>query len=179
MRCLLDKDVARLTVVGLHRVTQRQPIPARSLDALTFWRAAERRGVVLCITAASANVLRQRQHYAAARFVLKAATELGPGRYCRRWARRLRETTGLSPEDAMVLALGTFGTDEKGTVLGTRTVVTCDQSLIQGYHNHLSTLQRRLGAMKAQLRPPFDDVVLPSVSSPDDFLNALANQSPA
>jgi hypothetical protein len=177
MRCLLDKDVVRLTVVGLHLLIQRQPLPSRALDALAFWRAAERRGMVLCITVASANVLRQRQQYAASRFVLEAATELGPSRYARRWARRLRETTGLTPEDTMVLALSTFGTDEKGSILGAYAVVTYDQSLIQGYRNHLSTLQRRLGAMKAQLLPPFDEVRLPSVSSPDDFLKALTDRS--
>jgi len=104
MRCLLDKNVVRLVVTGLY-LRRRQPLYPSILNALTFWETIERRGFSLCITQASAHILRRRQQHAAVRFVLATTTELRPGRYCRRWARRLRETTGLTHEDAVVLAL--------------------------------------------------------------------------
>jgi len=172
MRCLLDKNVVRLVVVGLY-LGRRQLLSPPVLNALVFWQIAENQGVTLCITEASANVLKQRQQYAAVRFVLATATELHPGRYCRRWARRLGETTGLAYEDAMVVALGTFGTDPSGAVLGAHAVVTYDRPLINGYDMHLPALRRRLQAMTAQLSPPFNRVVLPLVVSPDRFLDTL------
>ena len=80
---------------------------------------------------------------------------------------------GWPPEDAMVLALGTFGTDQTGAILGAHAVVTYDQSLVNGYHNRMSALRRRLGAIQAQLSSPFNRVTLPSVVLPDDFLDSL------
>jgi len=47
---------------------------------------------------------------------LKRVKVLYPGRYFKRWARRLRDRT-FTREDAKVLALGTFGTDEAGQIL--------------------------------------------------------------
>lgn len=61
---------------------------------------------------------------------LKRIEVLYHGCYFKRWARRLREDT-FTREDAKVLALGTFGTDEAGQILGVHTIVTYDRPMLR------------------------------------------------
>ncbi|MFH1908935.1 MAG: hypothetical protein ABIL11_16400 [Chloroflexota bacterium] len=49
-----------------------------------------------------------------------------PTRYFTRWSRRLQEF-GFTPEDARVLALASFGSNQDGNILGMHWVATYDQ----------------------------------------------------
>lgn len=136
---------------------------------MSFWRTAEERGSVLYISPASYSILRRLSEFDEVRLLLNAVGVLLPVRYHARWARRVRETTGLSREDAALIALATFGTDEASSILGVRYFVTHDQALIAGCRMHASSLQRRLSAMSVQLSAPYHRAVLPEIRSPEEF----------
>ena len=70
----------------------------------------------------------------------------------------------------MILSLGTFGTDEIGSILGVHLIATYDQRLINGYRSDWLVLSRRVRAMTAQLSPPFSDARLPFVAAPDELI---------
>ena len=93
-------------------------------------------------------------------------------RYVRRWARRLREH-GFTREDAVVLSLGTFGTDVTGGILGVNAVITLDLSFINNFYAHQATLVRRLRAMTRQLPIPFRHASLPELWQPTKALAEL------
>lgn len=82
---------------------------------------------------------------------------------------------GFTYEDAKVIALGTFGTDETGIRLGASAIITGDLHLMRNYGNRLPTIQRRLKALTAQLLPPFRDAALPVILSPEDAANKLTD----
>jgi hypothetical protein len=166
MRCLLDKNVIRYALSGLHHGHRRLLSPLEA-GALLFWQAAETQEVELFISQASYQVLQQLSRYHEVSVLLNSMEVLYPTRYHARWARRLRDTTGLSREDAAIIALATFGTNLTGTILSVHQVVTYDQAMITGYTNHLPTLQRRLKAMTSQLPAPFHRATLPDLTTPD------------
>lgn len=161
----------RAALAGLHFGARRPLLPAE-FNALALWRAAEQAqpAIELFIPYTSAHVLDTLEHYAEVRLLLQSTSVLWPGPYTRRWRRRLRETTGLTSEDAMILALGTFGTTASGDILGAPLVVTADQSLLNGYHDHADKLRRRLRAMTAHLQPPFDRTALPRLAMPTSLI---------
>jgi len=96
---------------------------------------------------------------------LKRVEVLYHGRYFKRWARRLREA-GFTREDAKVLALGTFGTDTEGTVLGVHKVVTYDRPLTTKWVLERLVLQEQLTRMTEVLDVPFRCTRLPDVVHP-------------
>ncbi|MEJ5309328.1 MAG: hypothetical protein WHX52_06120 [Anaerolineae bacterium] len=169
MRCLLDKNVVRYLLTGLYYGRLRSLTPLET-SALSLWRAAEERGVTLFVSRYTFNVLQCLQPYPLAQIVLNAMPALSPTRYHARWARRIRESTGLSREDAAMIALGSFGSNEAGDILGVHWLATSDQPLLNGYRATLPTLKRRFRAMTAQLSAPFCNAALPHLISPDDLL---------
>jgi len=169
MRCLLDKNIARYAIAGL-RYGHLRPLSALETGALSFWRAAEEHDVELFISRASFHVLQRLARYDEVRILLDAVQVLSPTRYHARWARRVRETTGLAREDAALIAVTSFGSDLQGSILGAHLLITCDQPLVNGYLNHFSELQRRLRAMTVQLPTPFHQATLPRVMTPDEIL---------
>jgi hypothetical protein len=173
MRCLLDKNVARYAIAGL-RYGHLRLLSPLEMGALAFWRSAEENGVALFISRASFEVMQRLARYDEVRILLNAASVLSPTRYHARWARRIRETTGLTREDAAMIALTGFGSDHRGSILGTHLLITCDQSMINGYLDHYQRLERRLRAMTAQLQPPFCQVTLPRLATPDEVILSWA-----
>jgi hypothetical protein len=97
------------------------------------------------------------------RLFLNEVLVLRRGHYFQRWARRLREH-GFTPEDAKILSYGTFGINPTG--LGVTTIFTFDQPFISNFENHKETLIRRLKAMTAQLRTPYNEAQLPEMIQP-------------
>jgi hypothetical protein len=171
MRYLLDKNSIRSALSGLH-FGQRRALAPAEIAALEFWRAAElhQPPLQLFIPYTSAHVLSSYADYASVRLLAQATTILYPGPYTRRWRRRLQETTGLTAEDAMILALGTFGTNSDGIILGTHAIVTADKPMLNGYLQHQPKLRQRLEAMTRQLASPFNQVSLPEVITPETFI---------
>jgi len=169
MRCLLDKNVARYAIAGLRYGRLRLLSPLET-DALSFWHTAEERGVALFISHVSFHVLQRLAGYDEVRVLLDSVRVLSPTRYHARWSRRIRETAGLTREDAAMIALASFGSDQQGSILGTHLLITYDQPMINEYLDLLKKLERRLRAMTAQLPAPFHQATLPRMATPDEIL---------
>ena len=107
---LLDKNVARYAIAGLHYGRLRPLLPVE-MGALAFWRTVEQQHDALFISHASFHVLRRLAEYAEVQALLDSVTVLWPTRYYTRWTRRIRATTGLSREDCAEIAVASFGTD--------------------------------------------------------------------
>jgi len=172
MRYLLDKNVVRYALTGLH-YRRTRPLSRLEIDALSFWRAAKMQDVSIFISAASFEIL-QPMKYREVQFFLNSVDVLFPTHYHTRWTRRIRETTGLTREDAAMIALGSFGSNAPGNILGTHALLTYDQRMINGYLDHFSVLKRRLQAMTAQLPSPFHQTTLPHLAKPDEILRRRA-----
>lgn len=168
MRYLLDKNIVRYVLQGL-LYGQVRPLSALEFSSLSFLQLAERHQAQLFIIWASFRVLRQLQRFDEVHIFLDSVDTLFPTRYYVRWTRRLRESSGLSREDAGMIALSTFGTDETEHILGTHYLVTYDQAMINGYQHHHTTLHRRLTAMTRQLSSPYQQATLPRLITPDAF----------
>ncbi len=173
MRYLLDKNIVRHAIMALRDARKRPLLPLEQ-GALVFWQAARMRKARLFISAPSYHVLLRRRQYKEAQFFLKFSEVLTPTRYHTRWSRRVRETTKLSREDAAMIALATFGTDQSGTILGAHRLITYDQPMINGYMAKLPPLERRLQAMTGQLLSPYDQATLPQLMNADDVLKESA-----
>jgi hypothetical protein len=115
------------------------------------------------------HILKRFERYLEVRVFLATVEPMASGRYLKRWARRLREHD-FTREDAVVLALATFGTDEAGDVLGVNNLITFDQPFINNFRNHERVLRTRLAAMTHQLPVPYRDAALPAVLRPEDWL---------
>jgi len=77
---------------------------------------------------------------------------LQKGRYLRRWARRLRALM-FAPEDAIVVAYGSFGIDERLPSIGVEAIVDrVPEQLNVAFHWHiLATENRRLPGCMVQV----------------------------
>jgi hypothetical protein len=169
MRYLLDKNIVRYALTGLRHRHLRSLSPFE-LGALSFWRTAISRKRSLFISYSSYAILQQMQ-YREVQLFLNSVDVLYPARYHSRWTRRIRETTGLTREDAVIVALASFGSNRRGNILGVHYLLTYDQGLINGYRDHLMLLNRRLQAMTVQLRPPYQQVTLPRITTPNEIID--------
>lgn len=176
--CLLDKNVARKAVEGLARIRQGWPLLPTHIICLMLLQTVIRHGATPHVLPQSLHVLERLIERAEVREFLRTVDVIQVGRYVRRWARRLREH-GFTREDAIVLSLGTFGTDAKGSVLGVDVVVTLDRPFIHNYEIHHEILERRLLAMTRQLPPPFRHAGIPELQEPTEVLTALRGEHPA
>ena len=116
------------------------------------------------------NLLQAHGHQIApaeALMFLKRVEVLYPRRYFKRWARRLRERT-FTREDAKVLALGAFGTDEASQILGVHIIVTYDRPMLRKWEQERGEFAERLLDMTTNLQAPFAQAKLPDVRLPED-----------
>lgn len=176
--CLLDKNVARKAVEGLARIRQGWPLLPTQIICLMLLQTVVRCGATPYILPQSLHVLECLIERAEVREFLRLVEVIRVGQYVRRWARRLQEH-GFTPEDAMVLSLGTFGTDASGSILGVDVVVTLDRSFIHNYKTHHEILERWLLAMTRQLPPPYQHAIIPKLQEPAEVLTVLRGQHPA
>jgi hypothetical protein len=115
----------------------------------------------LYITEQTANILQRRT----AIFASPLLTDLQPlkkGRYLRRWARRLRDS-GFSPEDAIILAYGSFGITSSLSNIGVEVIVTADLKLAAKYHNGFVEIELRFKEMVNALAGRYATLSLPQV----------------
>jgi len=130
------------------------PLPERPTDILKVWSERE-------------PVCRMRPDECnptilfAAPF-LAETSPLQKGRYLRRWARRLHELA-FAPEDAIVVAYGSFGIDERLSSIGVEAIVTNDLKLATHFHAQQAEITRRFHDMIAQLPTPYAALTLPAV----------------
>jgi hypothetical protein len=74
----------------------------------------------------------------------------------------LRELT-FAPEDAMVVAYGSFGIDGRVPSIGVEAIVTNDLKLVRHFHAHHVEIVHRFHDMIAQLPAPYTALTLPGV----------------
>lgn len=115
----------------------------------------------LYITAQTVHILHRRPPLFAAPF-LAETYPLQQGRYLRRWARRLRELT-FAPDDAIVVAYGNFGIDERIPSIGVEAIVTNDLKLASHFHAHRAEIAHRFHDMITPLPAPYAALTLPVV----------------
>jgi hypothetical protein len=169
---LLDKNVIRRAITGIARAEFGRPLTREEDDCLSLLHEARKSNLRLFISIEAFNILQRLSKQLEVQVFLASTEILQAGRYFKRWARRLREYSFTS-EDAKILSLGSFGTDEVGELLGVHAVITLDQHFINNYHTNLASLQRRLKAMAAQLSSPFCQATLPDVKRPSEVLAAM------
>lgn len=163
---LLDKSVVRRLLESL--AWPEAPLADRA-PTVAMWRQLRRLAQPVYISVRTANVLARLPPGAPIAALRSGVGVLMPSRYAKRWARRIGEH-GFTREDAALLSLGTFGTDEAGSILGVSAIITLDRPLINHYWLHHDRLARRLAAMTAQLLPPFHYAALPDVLLPQEIL---------
>lgn len=164
MRYLLDKSVVRRCLRGLIGGTLTDDV-RYSLRLLGAFPPDE-----LYISLQILRILTYIVKVPQTRLIIARTTGLYPVKYTRRWARRLREM-GFGREDAYLLSLATFSTDqlEEGRILGVHVLVTYDYRLQNHFLATRPQLETRLRRMTAQLSPPYDEARLPTVSRSDQI----------
>jgi hypothetical protein len=170
---LLDKSVVRRTVEGLARVYRSQPLHPDQAACLALLYAGIQDRFTAYITPQSLHIMERLSAREEVHDFLDEVEVIQVTRYTRRWARRLRQY-GFTREDAVILSLGTFGTDLAGGILGVDAVITLDLPFINNFYTHRATLNRRLGAMTRQLPVPFRHASLPELWQPTKALAELS-----
>jgi hypothetical protein len=170
---LLDKSVARRTIEGLARLYRGQPLRPDQAACLILLYAGVQGRFTAYITPQSLHILERLGARDEVHDFLGEVEVIQVTRYTRRWARRLRQH-GFTREDAVILSLGTFGTNLAGGILGVNAIITLDLPFINNFHAQRITLNRRLRAMTRQLPGPFRYVSLPELWQPTKALAELS-----
>ena len=172
-RCLLDKVVARRALEGLLKLAEGRDLTEEQLWAVDLLQRAKGQNIRLFVTGGTVKVLNRLQSLP--RYSAVVATFLGrtevvqPTRYFKRWARRLRGF-GFTKEDAHILALASFGTDQERAILGVHLVATYDRRLINLWWLQQDKLRERLESMRQNLQPPYRGVSLPKALRPEEIV---------
>jgi len=156
------------------RLVAGRPPTDDQLHAISVYQALLTTGSKVCVTPEAANSARRRDERIAA-VLLHPLVILTPGRYLRRWARRLREH-GITREDAVMLAYASFGLDSAARELGAEVLVTRDRRLITKYRGLEEALSARFRRMVSHLKPPYRHSSLPQVLSPLETLALLSEE---
>lgn len=170
MHCLLDKVTVRYAVQGLFRLAEGQSLTGKELFTLDLFSRAQPQGIRLFINPPAANVLqslaRLPRYSALVHLALDRVEIAHPARYFKRWSRRLRDLE-FTREDAALLALATFGTDEKAAILGMHVVATFDRPMINNWSARLAVIQEHLSVMRNDLPAPYCCAFVPQLVRPD------------
>jgi len=114
MHLLLDKNIARRYLEGVSALARGELLAVEERQVVFLVHQAANLGTQLAISPETFNLLMahgRRLAPAETVMLLRRTKVVYPTRYFKRWARRLRQRT-FSREDAKILALGTFGTDQ-------------------------------------------------------------------
>ena len=158
---LFDKGVIRRVYERRVRLALGMPPMPAHVEAANVYAQLCTPSRRLYITAQTAHILSRRPPLFAAPFLAQTSS-LQKGRYLRRWARRLRELT-FAPEDAIVVAYGSFGIDGRVPSIGVEAIVTNDLKLASHFHAHHVEIAHRFHDMIAQLPAPYTALTLPAV----------------
>lgn len=170
-RLLLDKSVVRRYFEGVSALARGLTLTEEEQQAILLVHLAQRKRQRLFLPVEAFHLLQAHAHQIAPAetlMFLKRVEVLYSGRYFKRWARRLRKGT-FTREDAKVLALGTFGTDEAGQILGVHMIVTYDRPMLRKWEQERREIAERLLEMTRDLQAPFALARLPEVRLPEDI----------
>lgn len=165
---LLDKGVVRRVYESRVRLALGQPPTLHQAEAANVWSRLRALDIPLCITEQTEHVLQRRPALFAAA-LLAQTRALKKGRYLRRWARRLR-AVGFSPEDAIVIAYGSFGIDLHSQRIGVETVITNDLKLRANFTARFTAIKDSFENMVMQLSEPYRALTLPRVVATAEVL---------
>ncbi len=165
---LLDKSVLRRAAAGLVKLEFEHMLGPQELEVLSLIYVAQAHNTRLFVQEEAYNIL-SRFPQPEIRLLLSYVEVMKAARYFKRWARRLR-SYGFTREDAKLLALAVFGTDEAKSILGVQAILTLDASLIQNYRFNFTSLEKRLKKMRVDLPSPYNAVELPLIMSPGEAL---------
>ena len=165
---LFDKNVARRIIEALYHLDNLSP---EEEMVLGLWRQLQVESARLFIPVEALHILRRFEQLIEVRTFLATVELLESSRYVKRWARRLRGY-GFTREDALVLALATYGTDSEGDILGVATLVTLDRPFSNNFQTHWAKLQSRLAAMTDGLPKPYSNARLPVVQHPEELVHS-------
>jgi hypothetical protein len=157
MRLLLDKNIVRRYFEGVSALARGLTLVEEERRAILLVHLARGKKRRLFISVEVFNLLQvhgRRVSPAETLMFLKRVEVLYPGRYFKRWARRLRET-GFTREDAKVL--------------GVQVVVTYDRPMMRKWALERSELQERLARMTEAMDDPFGRARLPDVLYPEEI----------
>lgn len=169
---LLDKGTVREALRGVVCAEVGLPLPPRQQAAYSAIQMLRAEGVRLPITPQLLHILQRPANLPIASVLLPDLHPLTPGRYLRRWTRRLREE-GVSREDALAVSYAPFGTDEQTKTFGADAVLTTDVTLKLYYEANLNRLTARFRCMTTQLRVPYRDACLPTLLTPEELIDLL------
>ena len=168
---LFDKGVIRRVYERRVRLALSTPPTSSQVEAANVYAQLCLRPCHLYITEQTANILRRRPSIFASS-LLASTYSLQKGRYLRRWARRLRALM-FAPEDAIVLAYGSFGVDLRVLRLGVEVIVTNDLKLATHFATNEAEIARRFHEMIAQLPAPYTTLTLPEVVTTTRLLTRI------
>jgi len=171
--CLLDKNVVREALRGLMHETLGRTLPSRQVTSLAVIRVLIAYGRLLYITPELWHLLERPAHLPVARPFLPYLRRLQPGRYLKRWSRRLTEES-FSREDALILSYASFGFDEIEEIVGVEMVLTNDLRMQARYERGFPRIEARFSRMARQLRMPYREATLPEVVSAEELWTRLA-----
>lgn len=165
-RYLLDKVIVRYTLDGMLSLSIGRDLSDQQAAAIRLFQRATTQPVDLFIAPASASILGRLQtipRFAPLIQLFVQRTQVAtPTRYFMRWSRRVHEL-GFSPEDARMLALASFSTNNARDILGMHSFVTYDHPLVNLWEQKQDQIARRFDAMRRQLNAPYDHAELPGV----------------
>ena len=144
----------------------RVPLPHQAQAAMVY-QALRQVGLTTYVTPETVHSAQRRDLLIAAS-LFTPLTTLTPGRYLRRWARRLHDF-GFSREDSVILAYGSFGVDSRHQTFGAEVIMSTDQPLIRHFHEQHDSIARRFQRMTCQLVLPYCLAQLPTLISLDEM----------
>ena len=171
--CLLDKSVVRETLRGLVRERLGVSLPPRQGTSLGVVRALIAYGGLLYITPELWHLLERQGNLPIASPLLAYLRVLRPGRYLKRWGRRLTEE-GFSHEDALILSYASFGFDVLEKIFGVESVLTNDLRMKDRYAHGFPRIEARFARMIRQLKSPYQRATLPDVVSAEELRAQMA-----
>ena len=143
-------------------------LPPRQTTSLMMVRILLAYGGLLYITPELWHLLDRPANFPVARPLLPYLRRLQPGRYLKRWSRRLTEE-GFSREDALILSYASFGFDEIEETFGVEMVLTNDLRMQARYERGFPCIETRFTRMTRQLREPYREATLPEVVSTEEL----------
>jgi hypothetical protein len=149
---------------GLVRETLDRTLPPRQVTSLAVVRTLIAYGSLLYITPELWHILERSANLPLAGPLLPYLRVLHPGRYLKRWRRRLTEES-FSHEDALILSYASFGFDALEETFGVEIVLTNDMRMKANYEQCFPRIEARFTRMTRQLRAPYQQATLPEVMS--------------
>ena len=166
--CLLDKNVVREALRGLVHETLSRHLPPRQGISLAVVRMLIAYGDLLYITPELWHLLQRPTNSLLTSPFLPYLRILRPGRYLKRWSRRLTEE-GFAHADALILSYASFGFDALEKTFGVEMVLTNDLRMQDRYARGFPRIEARFARMIRQLQAPYQQATLPEIVSAEEL----------